>query len=104
PVPFALPLSSVSAPVDNWYSLANLSTAFNIPLNTLRWLNPDYRKNVIPDTEEKYELRVPLKYSDSLDKMLAMSYRPYANVEVEEVTFEKITGDSIRVEHNVNPG
>lgn len=78
PVPFSPVRPAENLYVTGWYSLRNLSEAQGIPLQELRWLNPLYKKDVIPDTEEKYLLRVPAAYQDSAAAILQVSYEPFA--------------------------
>lgn len=79
---FNVPAEGTGIVVDTWVSLKMVGERFGISLSVLRWLNPDYRKDVIPDTEEKHLLFVPLQYADSADKIRSLRYEPYANVSV----------------------
>ncbi len=50
--------------VNKLLSLRNVSKILDIPLEHLQYLNPSFRKNIIPGSENKtYVFRIPQKYS-----------------------------------------
>ncbi|MDR2563880.1 MAG: LysM peptidoglycan-binding domain-containing protein [Prevotellaceae bacterium] len=45
--------------------LAQISKVINIPIEELRELNPQYKKDIIPGIERPYELRIPSEYMEA---------------------------------------
>jgi membrane-bound lytic murein transglycosylase D len=42
-----------------------IANTINVPMATLRKLNPQYRRDVVPGNERPYELRIPSKYTNA---------------------------------------
>jgi len=43
--------------------LEQISSVLNIPIEELRWLNPQYKKDIIPGDLKPYVLTLPVNYS-----------------------------------------
>jgi membrane-bound lytic murein transglycosylase D len=58
--------------VDQKVSFKDISTTLNIPLDMLQYLNPLYKRGVIPDGDDSYVLRLPVNkitaYLNNCDK------------------------------------
>lgn len=57
-----LPLATDTVHVDRIMHLGQVSEVLDIPLEMLRDLNPQYRKDIIPATTKEYSLRLPQRY------------------------------------------
>ncbi len=57
-----LPLATDTPHIDRIMHLGQVSEVLEIPIETLRSLNPQYRKDIIPATTKSYSLRLPQQY------------------------------------------
>ncbi len=57
-----LPLATDTVHVNKIMHLGQVSEVLDIPLDMLRQLNPQYRKDIIPATTKTYSLRLPQRY------------------------------------------
>ncbi len=57
-----LPLATDTVHVNKIMHLGQVSEVLDIPLDMLRQLNPQYRKDIIPATTKAYSLRLPQRY------------------------------------------
>lgn len=48
--------------INRWVHFEQIAKVINIPVDTLRELNPQYRKDIIPGNESTYLLKLPQKY------------------------------------------
>lgn len=53
---------------------AQISKVINIPIEELRELNPQYKKDIIPGVERPYELRIPSEYMEAFIENEARIY------------------------------
>lgn len=84
-------ISSDTVMVDRVMHLGQVASVLNIPLETLRILNPQYKIDIIPATRKQYALRLPLHNSteflqqrDSIyakDSLYLKEYMNPANLE-----------------------
>jgi membrane-bound lytic murein transglycosylase D len=63
PAPADIPLATDTFMVNSKLHFEQISNTINIPVATLRKLNPQYRRDVIPGNERTYELRIPSEYT-----------------------------------------
>jgi membrane-bound lytic murein transglycosylase D len=63
PEPADIPLSIDTFMVNSKLHFEQIASTVNIPITTLRNLNPQYRRDVIPGNERPYELRIPAEYT-----------------------------------------
>ncbi|MFR9524327.1 MAG: transglycosylase SLT domain-containing protein [Rikenellaceae bacterium] len=57
-----LPLATDTIHIDKIMHLGQVSEVLDIPIELLRQLNPQYRKDIIPATTKQYALRLPQRY------------------------------------------
>ncbi|MFI3281081.1 MAG: transglycosylase SLT domain-containing protein [Rikenellaceae bacterium] len=57
-----LPLATDTVHVDKIMHLGQVSEVLDIPIELLRQLNPQYRKDIIPATTKSYSLRLPQRH------------------------------------------
>ncbi len=57
-----LPLATDTIHIDKIMHLGQVSEVLEIPMEVLRELNPQYRKDIIPATNKEYPLRLPQQY------------------------------------------
>ncbi len=57
-----LPLATDTVHVNKILHLGQVSEVLDIPIELLRQLNPQYRKDIIPATTKEYALRLPQRY------------------------------------------
>ncbi len=82
-----LPLATDTVTVSRILHLGQVAEVLDIPIEILRELNPQYRRDIIPATRKQYSLRLPQRY--------VCSY-----IENEELIHSK---DSVYLEQYVNP-
>jgi membrane-bound lytic murein transglycosylase D len=76
PVPHTLPLQTDTLLINRSLHLEQVATILNIPLETLRILNPEYIKDIIPANSKKlYSLKVP---SEQKPKFIGLQDSIYA--------------------------
>lgn len=54
--------------------LGQIASTLNIPLETLRWLNPQYKIDIIPSNKRSYSLRLPARYTSEFIEKEAEIY------------------------------
>ncbi len=57
-----LPLATDTVTVNRIMHLGQVSQVLELPIESLRELNPQYRRDIIPATTKSYSLRLPQKY------------------------------------------
>ncbi len=57
-----LPLATDTVHINKIMHLGQVSEVLEIPIDLLRQLNPQYRKDIIPATTKEYPLRLPQRY------------------------------------------
>ncbi len=63
PVPIQIPLTTDTLVVHDNLHLKQVSEVLNVPLQELRDLNPQYRRDIIPGKSKPYVLTVPMQYA-----------------------------------------
>jgi len=64
PLPFELPLASDTLMITNkTLAFSQISAVLGIPIEQIKELNPQYKKDVIPAVAEGYTLRLPLEHT-----------------------------------------
>ncbi len=61
PVPMMLPLTSDTIMISGMLHLQQVSEVLNVPLKTLRDLNPQYKMDIIPARDKQQSLKLPLE-------------------------------------------
>ncbi|MBN1988277.1 MAG: transglycosylase SLT domain-containing protein [Bacteroidales bacterium] len=83
PVAMNLPLVSDTIMVNDMLHLNQVAEVLNIPVSTLRDLNPQYKMDIIPAKEKGYVLRIPMEtvgqYIDNEQKIFAYKDSIYFN-------------------------
>ncbi len=71
--------------IDDELHLEQVSHVLNIPVQLLRDMNPQYKKDIIPGNEKPYALKIPVEYStrfiDLSDSIFAYNDSIYFNTE-----------------------
>jgi membrane-bound lytic murein transglycosylase D len=65
PEPFDVPGRIDTFMVNAKLHFEQIANTINIPVEKLRELNPQYKRNVIPGNERPYELRIPSEYTNA---------------------------------------
>ncbi len=85
--------------ISKWLSFQQISTATAVPVELLRDLNPIFKKDIIPFSQEPYFLRIP---SDKVAKFSLLRdtvYKQYHALEIQPIAIEKdsseLKGDPI---------
>ncbi len=60
--PSPIPLATDTIRVNRLMHLGQISETLELPMDILRQLNPQYRKDIIPATTKEYTLRLPQRY------------------------------------------
>ncbi len=69
-----LPLATDTVTVNKILHLGQVSEVLDIPIELLRQLNPQYRRDIIPATTKTYSLRLPQRYvSPFIEQELAIN-------------------------------
>jgi membrane-bound lytic murein transglycosylase D len=96
--PLQLP-NSDTVWISKWLSFQQISTATAVPVELLRDLNPIFKKDIIPFSQEPYFLRIP---SDKVAKFSLLRdtvYKQYHALEIQPIAIEKdsseLKGDPI---------
>lgn len=69
PIKMELPIASDTLMVTEELHLKQVAEVLNIPIEKLRDMNPQYRRDIIPDTKNTYALRLPLQYTAQFIEM-----------------------------------
>ncbi len=77
PKTFNAPKSAVRIYISEWYSLDLLAAKSKIPAQTLAFLNPTYKRHIIPDLKDSFLLYLPASLKDSLQWVRSIRYSPY---------------------------
>lgn len=90
PAEIDLPIASDTIMIKEELHLEQVAEVLNVPIEMLRDMNPQYRRDIIPDTENTYALRIPMKYTSSFieleDSIFAYKDSIYFNPKNEVVT------------------
>jgi membrane-bound lytic murein transglycosylase D len=95
--------------VDRKASFRDVATATDVPYDLLTYLNPIYKKGIIPDGEEPFVLRLPTNkintYLTNVDKIFSPSNElPFANEDGSLVEPLDYIAKTIKVYHTVRRG
>lgn len=77
PKTFNAPKSAVRIYISEWYSLDLLAAKAKIPSPTLAFLNPTFKRHIIPDLKDSFLLYLPASLKDSLQWVRSIRYSPY---------------------------
>jgi membrane-bound lytic murein transglycosylase D len=88
--PLQLPVSD-TVWVSKWLSFQQISTATSVPIEVLRDLNPVFKKDIIPFSQEPYFLRIPADKVSKFSTLRDTVYRQYHPIEIQPIAIEKDT-------------
>lgn len=92
--------------------LEQVASTLNIPIETLRFLNPQYKIDIVPATTKQYSLRLPMRYASefiskqeeiySKDSLYLKEYINPANLDKKRAegigyTYTVVEGDNLSV-------
>lgn len=93
PVKMELPIASDTLMVSEELHLKQVAEVLDIPVEKLRDMNPQYRRDIIPDTKNTYALRLPLQYTTQFieleDSIYAYKDSVFFNPKSDVVTPER---------------
>ncbi len=95
--PLQLP-NSDTVWVSKWLSFQQISTATAVPVEVLRDLNPVFKKDIIPFSQEPYFLRIPSDRVSKFGLLRDTVYRQYHAVEIQPIAIERDTTELKRDE------
>jgi membrane-bound lytic murein transglycosylase D len=76
----------VEVPITDWLPLSKLSAALSVGLDTLKDLNPIYKKAIIPKSTRKYNAAIPAtsaeRFHELGDSVYRFGEKPVVNAEV----------------------
>lgn len=76
-----------------------IASVLHIPIEELRWLNPQYRKDIVPGDIKPYTITLPLNYSsafiDKFEEITAYNADELINNRRNEVTIMKASSPSL---------
>lgn len=77
PKAFRAPVAAKKIQIGDWYSLDLLAVKAKISPQTLAFLNPTYKRHVIPDMPDSFPLILPESLKDSVQWVKSIRYVPY---------------------------
>jgi membrane-bound lytic murein transglycosylase D len=101
---FQAPAKAARISLNDWLSLEELSKKSGVPLSVLQWLNPEYKKNIVPDLPENQPLYVPSGLKDSSDWILSLRFFPYQAKYYGGTGSEENLTEEKKVMHTVKAG
>ncbi len=97
--------------VDQKMSLRDIAAAIDVPLEVLSYLNPVYKKGIIPDSQEPMMLRLPSSkintYLANVDQIYQKNELTTAALFVSSIKEESglgSTGDLVKKRHHIRSG
>lgn len=95
PVEIEMPVASDTVMVHEELHFKQVAEVLNIDIEKLRDMNPQYRRDIIPDTKKSYALRIPLEYTaqfiDLEDSIFTYKDSIYFNPDKDVVTPQRYT-------------
>lgn len=106
PKPVALPEVTDTFKINRMLHFKQVSELAGVPMQTLKYLNPQYRHEIIPGNEKEYILRLPYKYSNAFIDHEDSLYTYKADEFFNPVIIKKIKdgGDGERIVYKVRSG
>lgn len=77
PTPFTPPKAGAKMYVHTWCSLNQIAALSSVPVQNLHFLNPTYKRRIIPDMMDSFPLVLPLALKDSAKWVRSLHYEPY---------------------------
>ncbi len=102
-----LPLATDTIHVDKIMHLGQVSEVLDIPMELLRELNPQYRKDIIPATTSTYSLRLPQRYVTEYiknEELIAAKDSVYLKEFISPAAVEKAKTTPSYTVHSVKSG
>ncbi len=102
-----LPLATDTIHINKIMHLGQVSEVLEIPIETLRELNPQYRKDIIPATTKEYALRLPQRYITEYikqEEMIASKDSIYLKEFINPAAVEKAKNVPSYTIHRVKSG
>jgi|LakMenEpi03Aug12_release.lakeMendotaPanAssembly.Ray.scaffolds.fasta_scaffold85684_3 membrane-bound lytic murein transglycosylase D len=87
--------------VPKWLSFQQVSNSLDMPIELIRELNPQFRKDIIPYAQEPYFIRIPNDKAAKFSLLKDSVYRPINQTEFQPISIEK---DPETVETSVEKG
>lgn len=111
PIEIQLPVHTDTLMVDKKLHLMQVAEVMDIPIEQLRDMNPQYRKDIVPGNIQSYSLKLPFEYStnfiDIADSIYAYKdsfYFDPKNVIIEPPEFKNTYASSYSSPCNPDPG
>lgn len=102
---FTAPRSAVRIYISEWYSLDLLAAKSKVPIHTLAFLNPTYKRHIIPDLKDSFLLYLPANLKDSIAWVKSIRFSPYdADYFDDDGRKENVTLKVDTIEHTVKDG
>lgn len=93
--PIQLPVSD-TVWVSKWLSFQQISTATAVPVEVLRDLNPIFKKDIVPFSQDPYFLRIPSDKIARFSTLRDTVYRQFHHAEIQPIAIEKDTTEIIK--------
>ncbi len=95
------PVAAANIPITDWLSMELVAIKSGVPVETLRFLNPAFKRGIIPDLPDTFYFRVPQQLRDSTEWLQKLKYEPYDayyfNIKPPEIIYDTL-------EHEVKAG
>lgn len=75
--------------VPKWLSFQQVSNSLDMPIELIRELNPQFRKDIIPYAQEPYYIRIPTDKAAKFSLLKDSVYRPINQTEFQPISIEK---------------
>lgn len=94
---------------DQQVSLSTIANAINVPVEMMKYLNPMYKRGIVPDSDEPMPLNLPSNKINSYLANLSTIYKPeenntYASFTSNENSVEDQSSQLIKKYHSVKKG
>lgn len=102
-----LPIATDTVTVRNIMHLEQVSSTINVPIELLRQLNPQYRKDIIPATTKSYSLVLPRRYISlyvANEKEILAKDKQYLKSYIDPKNVEKLKNPPAAKTHTVKSG
>lgn len=106
PEPVAMPAVTDTFEINQNLHFKQISEVIDIPVETLRNLNPQYVHDIVPGNEATYILKLPYNYSGAFVEMQDSIYRYKADSLISQQVLKRVAdgGDGERVAYKVKSG
>lgn len=84
PLEFNYPTAAIVVYTPNWYSLEKLAAQSKVSIGVLEFLNPEYKRLIIPAGKEEKPLVLPKSLADSVEWVLRLKFKPYQHAQAHQ--------------------